>query len=101
MDIFQIRKKVGAKEVLYRSGLKQTAGSPFFGRAGLARDTLNVGLSSSVFTRWWTPCMERKYTRQVLKTRFSITLFVMVTPIYKGIRNLFEIYRMIRCSDIN
>lgn len=30
MDILQIRKKVGAKEVLYRSGLKQTAGSIFW-----------------------------------------------------------------------
>ena len=38
-------------------------------------NTLNTGLPSFAFTRWWKQYMEREYAKQVLKTRFYFNYF--------------------------
>ena len=62
--------------------LKQNFLSPIF------LNTLNVGLPSFMFTRWWMQCMEREHAKQVPKTTFfSITLLVIVALTLKAVRN--------------
>ena len=54
------------------------------------RNTLNAGLQSFVFTRWWSQYMEREHAKHMLKTRFySNYLTRYMALILKVVWNLF------------
>ena len=65
------------------------------------RGTVNLPLSGTVpsfmFTRWGKQYMEREHSKEVLKARFYFNYFyysrqVVVAPILKVIRNLFQTF---------
>ena len=57
--------------------------------------TLNVGLPSFVFRRWWMQYTEREQTKYVLKQDFiPIALLVIVALILEVVRNLFLTFHL-------